>query len=175
MKNLLIKKVLEEKTVTNTSKFSLNGLKTFCKVVGVHDGDSIKCIIPVFEDYFIFDVRLNGIDACEILSKNPILKEKAFEARKMIINILDPLNNMELHSSRKDIEHFFSTHNIIAWIECYEFDKYGRVMADIYTESEKSLSSILIEHNLAYKYQGKTKLTEDEQEELIEAKHNLKI
>jgi endonuclease YncB( thermonuclease family) len=59
----------------------------------------------------------------------------------------------------------------IVFIKCYEFDKYGRLLADVYINyndiNSKSISEILLNENLAYKYDGGKKLSEDEQNDII--------
>ncbi len=59
-------------------------------------------------------------------------------------------------------------------IKLGEFDLYGRVLgwlydqkSDIKTQIEQSFNHILINEHLAYKYEGKTKLTDLEQIELL--------
>ena len=55
------------------------------------------------------------------------------------------------------------------WIECVDFDKYGRLLTNVFLnkEDDKSISDILLEEKLAYKYNGDTKLTEEEQIKLL--------
>ena len=52
----------------------------------------------------------------------------------------------------------------LVWVECGNKDKYGRILANIYKDkgSTQSMSSILLEEKLAYRYEGKTKLSDDE-------------
>lgn len=166
---------LLSKTKHNTKKFTLSGLATYAKVINVYDGDSITCIMPLFNDFFIFDVRLNGIDTCEIHSNSEFLKRKALEARKIILDFIDTQNDIKLNASKKEIQDYMYNHNVIVWLKCYDFDKYGRVMADIYANSEscESLSKLLLDNNLAYEYTGSTKLTEEEQEYLFNKKKSI--
>ena len=58
------------------------------------------------------------------------------------------------------------------WVECLDFDKYGRLLANVYNlnteiKSDNSFSSILLKEKLAYVYNGDTKLTEEEQVECL--------
>ena len=51
------------------------------------------------------------------------------------------------------------TTNFIVNIKCGEFDKYGRVLVQIYSSQfTKSLNQLLIDENHAYAYFGKTKI-----------------
>jgi endonuclease YncB( thermonuclease family) len=159
-----MEELLLQRTKDNTKKFTLQGINTYGKVIDIYDGDSIKCIMPLFNDYFVFDIRLNGIETCEIHSTNEILRKNALEARKKVLDILDPDNNVDKNASKKEIQEYLYKNNVIAWLKCYDFDKYGRIMADMYKHKEsKSVSDILLEQKLAYQYKGNTKLTEEEQ------------
>lgn len=133
----------------NTSLFNLNGTKCYTKVLHITDGDTIKVAIYLFNNYYKFNVRLNGIDTCETKSKNDKNKELGIKAKERLKDLIE---------------------NKIIWIKCYNFDKYGRLLADIYQDDQelKSYSDILLEEKLAYKYEGKTKLTEEEQISLLE-------
>lgn len=152
-------------SIDNTPYFSLNNLCTFARLVDLHDGDTITCIIPLFNNYYKFKIRLNGIDTCEITSKNDELKHKALLARQKVLQLLCKNYNLDLNCTKKDIKQFLSENIYTIWIKCYDFDKYGRLLADIYTSPNdiKSISTILIESHLAYSYTGQTKLTDDEQ------------
>jgi endonuclease YncB( thermonuclease family) len=49
------------------------------------------------------------------------------------------------------------TNNVyLVWLKCHKFDKYGRVLADIYRSSEHgvSFSQILLAEGLAKEYHG---------------------
>ena len=163
----MIKEKEELKYFNNeTPLFSLNGIKTYVRVVNVTDGDTISVVIPIFNNYFKFHVRLNGIDTCEIHSKNEIIKAKGLNAKYRLIELLCPfekLNNI-LCITKKQIVDLFDKNTCLIWLECLEFDKYGRLLGNIYIDDKtKNVSNILIEEKLAYKYDGSTKLNEEEQ------------
>jgi endonuclease YncB( thermonuclease family) len=151
----------------HTSFFSLNGVNTYARLVDVYDGDTITCVIPLFNNYYKFHVRLNDLDTCEMKSKNEELKERAFLARKKVLDTICKDNTLQLHCCKKDIQNYFLENNTVIWLECLTFDKYGRLLANVYEKDDKtnSLSSILINCHLGYPYAGGTKLNEDEQYE----------
>lgn len=153
----------------DTNIFTLNGIKTFARVVDIYDGDTMTCVIPLFDNYYKFTIRLNGIDTCEIRNKNMELKHKGMAARKLIIDELCPNNSYDIDVSKKEIQEYLKKHIIIVWLECLEFDKYGRVLGNIYkkVDSNKSLSDILLDAKLAYKYDGGTKIDENLQNSII--------
>jgi len=151
-----------------TELFSLNGIKTYARLVDVHDGDTGKVVFKLFDKYYKFIVRIDGIDTAELHSKNKLLKEKALEARNRVIDFLSygkiKVNN---DSSSKDIQILLEKNITIVYINCLEFDKYGRLLVDLQNINFKSVNSLLISENLAYKYEGDTKLSEEEQIKLF--------
>ena len=150
----------------NTKSFSLEGMSLKAKIVNVLDGDTVALVIPIFGDYYKFNSRMKGIDTCEIHSVDKDVKNKGLEAKCRLIELLTKQKIKDL--DRKSVISFFKDTNCIVWIECHEFDKYGRLLADIYLKKgDKSLSSILIEEKLAYLYDGKTKLGEKKQLEFL--------
>jgi len=123
----------------NTPYFSLDGVECLCKCINVYDGDTITVILKPdgFPDFFKFKIRLDGIDAPEIRTKNDVEKQNAILVR-------DFLRSMIL--------------NKIINIKCGKYDKYGRILATIkLQDSEKTINDILIEKKYAIKYDGGTK------------------
>jgi len=154
----------------NIPEFNLNGVETYARVYSMYDGDTMSVILPVFDNYFRFTLRLNGIDTCEMRSKIVQNKKRAIQARNQILQWLLPDKHISLEEpyTRKQIQTLLHERPILVWVKCYVFDKYGRVLADVYLDAEKatkSLSNMLIDEKLAYMYQGGTKLTEEEQTE----------
>ena len=154
----------------NTAEFTLNGLKTIARVVSIYDADTVKMIIPIMGCFFKFNVRLLGIDTCEMKAKGLKNRELAVKARDRLFEMVtgcvpDPT------WKKKDIEAYLNDDVYVVWIECEDYDKWGRVLAHIYpsiTEDDsgtgrKSFSQCLIEEKLAYAYQGETKLSEENQ------------
>jgi endonuclease YncB( thermonuclease family) len=154
----------------STPFFTLNGKKMYCRVVNVYDGDTITVVLNIFDGFYKFSVRMNGIDTCEIKSKNEKNKELACFARSRLISLITDkdISETSLLKDRRTINNFLNKNVYCVWIECLDFDKYGRLLANIYkndnvlTPSE-SFSSILLKEKLAYTYTGETKLTEEEQ------------
>ena len=147
---------------SNTPIFSLSGLQTYARVIDIHDGDTIKLVIKYKDEFFKFTVRINGIDTCEIDSNNIKLREKATEARNKIIK---SICNKEF-TTNKDLKKILENEVYLVQIMCHDFDKYGRLLCDIYVNLERnkiSLKDILIQDKLAYEYDGGTKLSEEQQ------------
>jgi endonuclease YncB( thermonuclease family) len=151
----------------NTNAFSFDGLNCVCRVIDITDGDTVKVIINFKNDYYKIIVRLNNIDTCETRSKCEENKQKGLEAKKRVFNLITG-KTIDI-IDKKYIKNELNENCYLCYIKCYDFDKYGRVLADIYSneKSSESFSNILINEKLAYIYGGKTKLTETQQIELL--------
>ena len=109
------------------------------KVIKVYDGDSITIAAKPYENYPIyrFSVRLSGIDTPELRTRDELEKKYGYEVRdKLRDKILDK----------------------VVTVKCGDFDKYGRLLIDIYCDNEtRSVSNWLIENKYAFAYNGGTK------------------
>ena len=128
-------KELETKT-KETPLFSLKD-KTFdAKIVYIYDGDTMHCVFKVFGDYYRWNCRIFGVDTPEIRTKNEGEKKKGIEVRDILRTRLQ---------------------DKILTIKCYDFDKYGRLLIDVYMDDGGLLSQWLIQNNYGYAYYGGTK------------------
>jgi endonuclease YncB( thermonuclease family) len=126
---------LEE--ITDAPFFSFNEKEFEAKVVDVYDGDTIKVVFPFKDTLYKWNCRLNGVDTPELRTKCKIEKEHGYKAR-------DSLREKIL--------------NKIIKIRCGNFDKYGRLLIDIYCQGEtESVNTWLITNNFAFSYDGGTK------------------
>lgn len=152
----------------NTPQFSLDGVKTYARVVEAYDGDTIKVVLNIFGSLLKFTCRLKGIDTCEMKSKNPKCKELAVKARNRLLELIcqKPCTDV---ADKKQVVDVLQKDVHVVWIQCYEMDKYGRLLVDVFATpaSTTSFSTILVQDKLAYKYEGDTKLTEEQQYALL--------
>ena len=129
-----------EKYNNKTPIFTLERSFVQGKIVDVYDGDTVKIVLnlPINSQYFRWNCRLSGINTPEIRTKN--IKEKEFG-----LLVRDKL--------KERIE------NKILLIKCGEFDKYGRLLVEIYENNGElfSINNWLIENNYAKPYDGGTK------------------
>lgn len=141
--------------ITSTPFFSLDGIKSYCKLVNIYDGDTITCILPIFDTFYKFIVRLNGIDTAEIKTKNEDIKHMALEAKNRVIQ----LTTNKSFDTNNQLKEYLENNPIILWIHCHKFDKYGRVLSDVFINpnDKLSISEILLNEKLAVSYDGKTK------------------
>tara|TARA_R110002074_G_scaffold107713_6_gene232773 strand:- start:3827 stop:4243 length:417 start_codon:yes stop_codon:yes gene_type:complete len=123
-----------------TPLFSLEGTFVPGKIVDVYDGDTVKIVLKlsINSEYFRWNCRLSGINTPEIRTRN--LKEKEFG-----LLVRDKL--------KERIE------DKILLIKCGEFDKYGRLLVEIFENNGElfSINNWLIENKYAKPYEGGTK------------------
>ena len=146
--------------MANTKKFSLNGMCTFARLIDVYDGDTITCIFPLYNNFYQFNCRVNGIDTSEIKNKNEKEKEKAYLARSCVLDYCNGKDvQIERHAPRKHIQEYLDKNVTVIWLKCHELDKYGRVIVDVYKDSNYSetLTEYLLKRDLGYEYYGGTK------------------
>jgi hypothetical protein len=112
----------------STPFFTLNGKKMYCRVVNVYDGDTITVVLNIFDGFYKFSVRMNGIDTCEIKSKNEKNKELACFARSRLISLITDkdISETSLLKDRRMINNFLNKNVYCAWIECLDFEFYTK-------------------------------------------------
>lgn len=142
----------------STPAFSLEGYNSNCRIVDIIDGDTIVIVLPLFSKFYKFHIRLNGIDTCELKSKDENLKKKALKARERVFELV--CKNKCIENTRSYIQKYLKDNTVICWAKCSKFDKYGRLLADIYEDNNAStsVSYVLLEEDLAYAYDGGTKV-----------------
>ena len=126
-----------------TPTFSLKNTFKMCKIVDVYDGDTVRGVFENNGVYNKWNIRMYGYDSPEMrpsrkLENRDAIKEKAKESR-------DYLKSKVLNKT--------------IFLHCLDFDKYGRVLANIYSEEfgETSVNDHMVEMNYGYPYFGGTK------------------
>ena len=144
-----------------TETFSLKNTEFYARVVQIYDGDTITAVIPLFGNFYKFSIRLNGIDTCEIKSTNKTNRDMSIDARNRLVELITDNKYQESVDIKKNLlENIF-----LVYLRCDNFDKYGRILATVSKNKDDKVtfSDILINEKLAYAYDGKKKLTEEEQ------------
>lgn len=115
--------------------FSFNGYKTWAKVVKVYDGDTCTVAFYYHKKIYKFKIRLDHIDTPELRSKNEIEVKIANKARDRLIELIN---------------------NKLVYVECLNYDKYGRILANIYADKKmiQSFNDKLVSEGLAVFYDG---------------------
>jgi endonuclease YncB( thermonuclease family) len=119
----------------NIPWFSLKGKFLYCKVINVYDGDSITMAVPINGSPYKMKCRLEYIDTPEIRTKNLHEKAKGLAARDWL---REQINDKKL------------------WVMCGDFDKYGRLLCNLFTTEEKknSINEQLVNLGYAHHYDG---------------------
>ncbi len=145
-------------------QYSLNGIKTSGKIVEIYDGDTCKIVLLINNVLQKFNCRMNGIDTPEM--KPPLNKpnreieiKNAYRCRNKVVQMCtNIIPNVDIDFNSKKIS--LDTNTKIIYVECLEFDKYGRLLVNIYdNDTPKSLSynDMLVNEGFAKKYNGGTK------------------
>jgi endonuclease YncB( thermonuclease family) len=105
---------LKECTEENTPIFKIPSSIKKCKIIRVIDGDTVIVAMRpfFFSKTYLFRVRLLGVDADEIRTKDVFEKAQGMKIK------------YHLESLLKD-------HKII-YIQCSKFDNFGRILGNIY-------------------------------------------
>lgn len=148
----------------HTPEFTLRGFNTTGRLVDIIDGDSMSIILPVLNNFYKYQIRLSGIDTCEMRSKNEKCRNLAIRARDSLLELVT--GNHIYSQTRHEIQEILDKKVVVVFLECLDFDKYGRLLANVFFDNT-NLSEYLLKHKLAYHYTGHTKLTEEEQLEML--------
>ena len=148
-----------------TCFFSFDGEKRWARVVSCYDADTMTIVMEIQGKYYKYNIRLIGIDTCEMKSKNKENKERAVKARNRVLQWLGLNIELTTEYTRNQIQKLLTEDVYLVWIHCGSFDKYGRLLASVYLAPHDTVScaDMLLEERYAYSYQGGTKLTEEEQ------------
>lgn len=144
----------------NTPAFSLRGSECWARLVGAHDGDTVTVVLEAFPGRFQkANIRLRGIDTCEMTSTDPVLKGRAVAARDRVIELLTGGGvrlQADVAYSRGQIDAALAQQVYTVWVCCFEQDKYGRTLADVYPDCPvcRSANQVLLDEGLACPYDG---------------------
>ena len=124
-------------TTKNTHYFTFKGQSHICKCVSVYDGDLITVV---------FDTKIVNGDVgpyykhrIHLIGDIPELRTKNLDEKKMRIMVRDIVREKIL--------------NKIIHIECDEFDKYERLLVNVFIGGE-NIKELVVDMKYAYKYGG---------------------
>jgi endonuclease YncB( thermonuclease family) len=130
---------------TSIEQFSLNGRIILGKVVSVYDGDTCKVNLFVGNDLKQFTVRMMGYDSPELRTKNTTEKQCGNVSKTVLIKLVE---------------------GHIVKLECLEFDKYGRLLANVFIRvangEELNVNEFMISNHFGHSYLGGSKSTFDD-------------
>lgn len=136
--------ILKKVKNSDVEEFSLKNKTFMAKVVDIYDGDTCKIVFYLNNQLVKFTCRLNGIDTPELKPlKTKINRDFEIEQAKHCRNKL-----LEMCCGKNNDK--------LVFIECGNFDKYGRLLVDIYETKEcvYSFNNILIKEGYARSYDG---------------------
>ena len=126
--------------------YSLQGKRFNCKIVDIYDGDTCTIVIRNRGELQKYKLRMNGYDSPEMKppKSNKNRNKEIIEAKKAKKALGD-----------------ISGHGILI-LECGGWDKYGRLLGDLYTRTNFGNKNIhinqwMIDNNYGYPYNGGTK------------------
>ena len=144
-----------------TPMFSFDGKEFVARVVSVHDGDTVHVVYNTeHEGYKQLILRLYGIDTPEIRTADPKEKKAAVRARDALLDMMLTGKFPEGYAE-KQVTQVLDEHVVLVRVVCRKADKYGRVLAELYTTAdtakEHSFNQQLVDAGHAKSYFGKTK------------------
>jgi endonuclease YncB( thermonuclease family) len=127
---------LQEKDIP---AFDFIGINTWAKVLRVLDGDTVVLVIIINSHPYKFSTRLSYIDCAELHSENPTEVAHAHKAANRLKELIG---------------------NNLVYIKCQKWDKFGRLLAELYKDDNSNISfnQILLDEKLAYPYKGCKKI-----------------
>lgn len=146
----------------NVPLFSLEGNTYDAKVVDVYDGDTCTVVIKLYGKFRKFKVRCKGYDTPEMKpplnsdNRDEIIKN-AYKAKNYFISRVTNFKIIDnIKYSKEEYKEIFEENSKIIKLECFGWDKYGRLLANIY-ESNKNINQEMIDLEYGYEYDGGTK------------------
>ena len=127
--------------------FSFKNKIFYGKPCNIYDGDTFSVIFQYKDELIKYRCRCLGYDSPEmkpsLQNKNRLLeKELALKAKQRFIELISK------HATK------------LVKIECFEFDKYGRLLVNVYNlVDKKSVNDIMVEEGFGKMYDGGTKDT----------------
>lgn len=125
---------IDKSLLTNAKKFTFDGKVMACYCKKVYDGDTVHLVFRFSGEIYYQSCRLYGFNSAEIKSKDPEEKEKAIAAR-------DFLKDLVLDK--------------IIYAKFYPEDKYGRLLAELYTDEKTCVNSLMVQNGHGAEYFGK--------------------
>lgn len=125
--------------------FSLNGNTFVAKVCNIYDGDTCSVLFSYRNEFIKYKCRMMGYDSPEL---KPLLsKPNRFQEITLAKNAKFRFDELVEKSPTGLVR-----------IECFEFDKYGRLLVDMYNNvDEESINSIMVREGHGKPYFGKKK------------------
>ena len=124
----------------------LEGQTKLCKVVDIYDGDTCRVVFNHNGCINKWNVRMNGYDSPEMRPSRSLPNRE--EIKKKAVESKEYLRSLVANSAEQ-----------LVYVKCGGFDKYGRLLGELYVnlEDEKSVNQQMIDNGHGYEYHGGTK------------------
>lgn len=153
---------LADLTYDTVDNFSLGTERQPAKLLDCFDADTIKIAVMVGDKPCKFTFRLSSIVTCERNAKgadrNRVGLERtvAYRARARVLYLVTKLDKFKDGTktySNQDVREACSACKNLIEVECKGFDKYGRVLGNVYI-GDTCLNELLLEEGFAKRYSG---------------------
>lgn len=131
------------------------------KVVDIYDGDTITVAFYNKGELEKYTIRVLGYDSPEIKPKKDSKHRdeeihKAYLARNRMVELVtDCKVKQGSKMTRKELRKLLNGNTRLITVEFVKFDKYGgRMLGNINTEEDDSISEIMIKEGYGYSYSG---------------------
>lgn len=139
-------------------KFDFNGICCPCKILHIYDGDTTIIGINWNNRYIKLRLRLKGINSAEIKPKKNIknrdsIIETAYLAKKKLIEYCTN-RCPENCKSKEECEDIMKNNTKILHVKLYHFDNFGRVIGELYLDSEYKdcINTLMVDNGYAMKF-----------------------
>lgn len=138
-------KLLNIQEVKDIPYFSFNGKTFIAKHCNIYDGDTFSVIFEYKGELIKYKCRCMGYDCAEMKPHKD--KPNRDQEKELAIKAKNRLEELLNKHPTKLIK-----------IECLDFDKYGRLLINVYNMVDsKSINDIMIEEGHGKSYTGGTK------------------
>ena len=143
--NQLYEKLSTIKNDKDIPYFSFNGKTFYAKHCNIYDGDTFSVIFEYKGEIIKYRCRCMGYDTAEM--KPSKTKENRTEEKELALK------------AKNRLEELLNKHHTkLIKIQCLEFDKYGRLLINVWNMVDtKSINEIMIEEGHGKAYAGGTK------------------
>lgn len=127
------------------SKYSLSGRSFYGKICNIYDGDTYWLVFMDGLKLVKMKCRSYGYDSPEM---SPLLSSPYRDKEK----------KYAIHA-RNYLRNICEKNGYVVWFRAYEFDKYGRLLVDLYSPDRGvSYNRLMLENTHSYEYYGRTKM-----------------
>lgn len=148
-------------TRANTPAFGLEGVEGEARLVDCYDADTCKVLLSVpwaGGAVRLVTLRLEGIDAPEMASKDPAERELSVRARDRLLNLLCPaaFPVRAQPYDKSGIKKALEDRVVLVRVQCKGQDKYGRCLAVLFARGA-CVNAAMLDEGRVDSYDGGTK------------------